>query len=449
MNEPSIIDCTLIDADRNGAADCLVLDEFGELGCINPVSGQWIWHIIDRTVHTTELLSFPLVLPDLDRDGVNDLLVTSTRSGGTGAGGNQSAFNQLNIVSGATGATLGNRYTVEECSFIHKFQLDRLNNVAFNCIRNDTEMQLVKPLAALYRLITNREQESNIVASATPIAQHKFYGQRRDTMVQRNIYSVSGKQLIVENNGKCPDSCNVTVQLIEQRDGKEHIIRNFNGSRMYGMVPALLSFNGSAGGKVAVHGFVIKFWEWGVNETDMQVQLAERSRRSTTASNGEFNRFHDVLQRSGSWTFPLNDGGRPKRGTGHNSSSASGIFKSKIRRIKETVVLIVFNSTDTRIENTSQSNIVQLCRDDDGATGTGGEVACQPDLNYQENSVLIADLDADGSQELVTYYSTFVNTGDDTKMEWKLNTYVQLLRLEAELPKLYLLPTDGGVETTN
>lgn len=429
MNEPSIIDCTLIDADRNGATDCLVLDEFGELGCINPVSGQWIWHIIDRTVHTTELLSFPLVLPDLDLDGVNELLVTSTR---VGAAANQSAFNQLNIVSGATGATLGNRYTVEECSFIHKFQLDRLNNVAFNCIRNDTEMQLVKPLDALYRLITNRETHSAI--SPTPIGQHKFYGQRRDTMVQRNIYSVSGRQLIVENNGKCPDSCNVTVQLIEQRNGKEHIVRNFNGSRMYGMVPALLSFNGTAAtGKMAIHGFVIKFWEWGVNETDMQVQTAnDRSKRSTTKS--EYNRFADVLRQKQSWTMPM-DGRRSKR------SQNSSIFKSKIRRIKETVVLIVFNSTDTRIENTSQSNIVQLCRD---GGDDGGEISCQPDLNYQENSVLIADLDADGSQELVTYYSTFVNTGDDTKMEWKLNTYVQLLRLEAELPKLYVLPTGGA-----
>lgn len=39
-NEPSVIDCSLIDADRNGVNDCLVLDEFGELGCIDPVSGM-------------------------------------------------------------------------------------------------------------------------------------------------------------------------------------------------------------------------------------------------------------------------------------------------------------------------------------------------------------------------------------------------------------------------
>lgn len=40
VNEPSVIDCSLIDADCNGVRDCLVLDEYGELGCIDPVSGM-------------------------------------------------------------------------------------------------------------------------------------------------------------------------------------------------------------------------------------------------------------------------------------------------------------------------------------------------------------------------------------------------------------------------
>lgn len=442
VNEPCVIDCTLLDADINGTPDCLVLDEFGELGCINPVSGQWIWHIADRTtVKGSDPPSFPLVLPDLNNDNVNELLIASAQ------GDRNHLTNTLQILSGATGRTLGKPYTLQDCSRIYKFQLDTQFRVRFNCFNNDTEIQKSEPLDKLYRLITNKSSNIDTVNRLVSINQHKFYGQRKDTVVQRNIYSVSGKQLIVENNGKCPDTCNVTIQLVEQRNGKEQVIRNFNGSRMYGMVPALLSFNTTGiNGKTSVHGFVIKLWEWSMNETDIQFQT--RHKRSTTTWFGdEYNRFADVLHQKTSWSLPSNNEARSskrhKRSDSEdstssmppsmNSSNRESIFKSKMRLIKETVVLIVFNSTDTRIENTSQSNIIQFCRDDrDG-------VSCQPDLNYQENSVLIADLDKDGSQELVTYYTTFVNTGDESKMEWKLITYVQLLRLEAELPKLYVV----------
>lgn len=439
INEPVVIDCGLIDADRNGIADCLVLDEFGELGCIDPLSGQWIWHIVARTVRNAVLLSFPLVLPDLDRDGVQELLVTTN--------GDRDLYNTLIIVSGASGQTLGTKYVLQECSYIHKFQLDQKLKISFNCINNDTEKQIVKSLDDLYRLITNKSVSfASKPAASTPIAQHKFYGQRKDTTNQRNIYSVSGKQLIVENNGKCPDDCNVTVQLIEQKGGKDHVISNFTGPRMYGMVPALLSFNASQpNSRQAVHGFVIKFWKWGTNETDIQYQTRKPRSAFRAGTGAEFNRFGDLLQKKRAWTLPSNSLPpvvlrRRARNTSVSAqngseSGAEGVYRSTMRIINETVVLVVFNSTDTRIENTSQSNIVQFCRRDDGSS----VMSCQPDLNYQENSVLIADLDQDGSQELVTYCTTFVNDGDDSKMDWKLETNVQLLRLEAELPKLYMV----------
>lgn len=424
VNEPKIIDCTLIDVDGNGSPDCLVVDEFGEIGAINPMSGEWLWHVSDRTTKTSEFLSFPLVLPDLNKDGVNDLLVAASVG--------QGLYNNLKILSGANGQTIGISFTMTECSFIHKFQMDRQYKVSFNCINNDTEVQIVKPLADLYRLITNKSVDVGI--RQTPyvaIQQHKFYGQRKDTMSQRNIYSVSGKQLIVENTGKCPGNCNVSVQLLEtQRNGKDRVIRHLNGTRMYGMVPATLSFNNSG-----VHGFVLKFWEWsGDNETLTTTTTTTANRTARNVAN----RFDAVLNEKPSWKVPMATGaGANKYAKRSSDDRTNPVFKSKMRLIKETILLIVFNSTDTRIENTSQSNIIQFCRD----TGAqdDADVECQPDLNYQENSLLIADLDADGSQELVSYYSTFVRNEDLTvePEQWKLITYVQLLRLESELPKLY------------
>ncbi|KAG4070707.1 hypothetical protein HA402_013627 [Bradysia odoriphaga] len=417
MNEPRILDCSLIDVDLNGSPDCLVVDEFGEIACINPLSGTFFWHIADRTEKNTELLTFPLVLPDLNNDKVNELLVTS-------------GMNSLTIVSGRNGMKIGTPFELKECSFIHKFKLDANYKVSFICIKNETDVEIVKPLVELYRAIAeNRTIELHPMRHQTPLNQHKFYGQRKDTVNQRNIYSVGGKRLIIENNGRCPDNCSVSVELIEQENGRNNILRNFNGTRMYGMVPGILQFNSS--GVNIKSGVVIKFWEWAAQESD--VDFHNKPKRSTS---NEFNIFAKTLQQKRPWRKPFNSADvkfRYERSETIQNSSKDSILKSRMRLIKETVILIVFNSTDTKIENTSQSNIIQFCH------GERSEMECQPDLNYQENSLLIADLDQDGSQELVSFYSTYTYSGNDTNdsNNWQLVTYLQLLRLEAELPKLY------------
>lgn len=438
--EPSIIDCNLIDADWNGDSDCLVIDEFGEMSCINPVSGQWIWHIAKKTNNTPEKLNFPLILPDINNDHVKDLLTTCTTAN------KNRTYNALKLISGANGRQIGKSYVIKKCSFIHKFQIDTQLKISFNCIINDTDIRITKSLQELYTQMTN--QSIILPESINEIEnnQHKFYGQRKDTLRQRSVYSVNEKQLIVENYGICPDSCNVTVTLLEEQKGRPKIIRNFNGTRMYGMVPARLSFNNSHDPKKSsVHGFVIKFWEWSSNDTDSRLHTIDK-RTANTSNGSEFNRFDYILRKKRSWDRPSqnqNTNEQREFDYGKNMSKVknvaatlsdkinSAVLASQMRLIKETVVLIVFNSTDIRIENTSQSNIVQFCRSD-----SKRHEICQPDLNNQENSVLIADLDQDGSQELVSYYSTFVENENDAN-KWKLMTYVQLLRLEAELPKLY------------
>lgn len=437
-NEPSVIDCSLIDADQNGVPDCLVLDEVGEIRCINPISGQWLWHISDKTANNPEQLGFPLILPDIDWDGVKDLLIACV----TGTNG---TYNMLKFISGATGRIIGKSYIIDKCSYIHKFQLEQ-SKVSFNCINNETELRMTRDLQELCKEAHIHHDKTLLTKNAPTINQHKFYGQRKDTVSQRNIYSLRGKQLIVENNGVCPDSCNVTVTLLEEKTGK--IIRNFNGSRMYGMVPARLSFNNFDNNtKSPIYGFVIKFWEWGANETIITNIHKINKRKTTTVDLKEFNKFTNILRKKRSWNPPSPDSKHNQIGIDQekkvntqqaatNKSGAVGTITSRMRLIKETVVLIIFNSTDTRIENTSQSNIIQFCNN-----STRKELVCQPDLNYQENSLLIADLDQDGSQELVSYYSTFVET-EAEQNKWKLITYVQLLRLESELPKLYAAADD-------
>lgn len=442
-NEPSIIDCNLIDADLSGDNDCLVIDEFGEMSCINPMSGQWIWHIAQT--HIPGKLNFPLVLPDINRDGVKDLLIACTIQIPIGK---NVTHNALKLISGSNGRQIGSDYIIHRCSYIHRFQIDAQLKVGFNCIINDTDIRVTKSLREIYMLATNRTIDLPECIDDIESSQHKVYGQRKDTLRQRNIYAVNEKQLIVENYGVCPNACNVTVTLLEEQKGKPKILHSFNSTRMFAMVPARIFFNNTQDpSKPAIYGFVIKFWAWS-NETEKFNSI--NSKRSTNRPDNftEFNRFDYVLRKKRSWYPPsatlqhdptMDEQRQDGEATGMTNISVPSVEKlpteitiaSQMRIIKETIVLIIFNSSDIRIENTSQSNIVQFCR-----TVKRNEV-CQPDLYGSQNSVLIADLDGDqDGQELVSYYSTFVENENESN-KWKLMTYVQLLRLESELPKLY------------
>lgn len=402
--EPKAIDCNLIDANQDGSLDCIVVDEYSHVGCINPVTGEWIWHSVlqEKNILPSDLYDFPLVLRDLNRDKVPELLVVSSL--------NTNLSNNLVIINGANGQQYSQIYTDSECDIIHKLQIDLNQGVSYSCITNASyeKTKFLEKLAPQLALKINFTKLS--------VTQHKTFGQRKSIKNQRNIYAVSGKQLIIENKGTCPNNCSVIATLI---DKNETVI--FNGTRMYGMVPTQLSFNKSTiDSKSDVHGFVFKLWEWYQNDSGLKP--------TTKADNSQVhNIFSKNLKRHKRWTHPMLY--RDSRDI-HPDNFTHIFFRSKLFVIKETVVLIIFNSTQTRVMNTSLNDIWQLCRED-----TGG-IFCQPDLNYQENSLKVCDLDLDGSQELVSYYTTYKDT-DDTKNPWKLLTYVQLMKLEAELPLLY------------
>jgi hypothetical protein len=199
----------------------------------------------------------------------------------------------------------------------------------------------------------------------------------------------------------------------------------YSASKVYAMVPVAFSLNNSANGRKGdnIHGFVIKFWIW--NGTEVSYNLEKnRFKRS--------NEKRDLKAQRSNYT--------------NQTFSASSAYKTKVFFLKESIMLIVFNSTNMKVENASQSNIVQFCqrtvnqKDKSGEKKSESDSVCQPDLNYQENSILITDIDGDGSKELVSYYSTFIAenpSADVAGYRWKLKTFIQLFKLETELPKLY------------
>lgn len=434
-NEPLNIDCTLLDADKNGVTDCLVIAEFGQLGCMNPISGQWMWvkNIYDAKTffEKADLLDFPLILPDLNKDGVNDLLFVSSLD--------TKKHNHLVLMSGSSGERIGSSYVIKNCTSILKLQVDNSYNVRYNCWNNGTEIARSNTLIDLYELITGIKLNLKKYGTPVQLPQHKYYSQRKNIEIQRTLTTVSGKQLLIENKGKCPVNCTVYIELKDTKKTKDILLWKFTGSRMYGMVPVKISFNNSnVKSKSMVHGFVMKLWEWSENETEYNTPIYNsntpiynNSKRTTNNSN-KGNNFSNMKLVPGKWVLPDSEDGTLRRTrSAATNSSKDAILNSKIRFIKETIVLIVFNSTDTKIENTSQSNIIQFCN------YSNHELICQPDLNYHENSILITDLDDDGNQELLSYYTSYYSSNTNNKTIWKLKSYVQLLRLQSELPKLY------------
>ncbi|XP_022229526.2 uncharacterized protein LOC111078899 [Drosophila obscura] len=495
VDEPAALDCTLIDVDKNGKPDCLVIDEYGELGAINPVSGQWHWRFKERSAHKIDAYDFPIILPDLDGDGVLDILLVSSLSleqrtkslvqPKHEAPAQLEARNVLRLLSGRHGRPIGDGFRVHDCQRLSSLQLEA-GNISYICLRpNSSDQQRSKSLAELYALITNKSIVGQRLLTASKISQHRNHGQRREIDSQRNIYSLSGRELVVENRGTCPDDCNVTFVLSEVRDGKAHVLKNFTNTAMYGMVPAEYHFKNT---KTQMSGFVMKFWKWHVgnkvpkqaqsqfpsqttpspahssnnnvqksngnagsgNTKNMnsikdkeksahgkkqqhQQQQQQRLRRSEAEEFGhefppasqQFDVFEHLIQKREAYGVPY------KNQTKASSVNGSGGSSYKMQTITETVLLVLFMGADTRIENTSQSNIKQFCRQE------RNEMVCQPDINNQEHSMLIADLDQDGSQELVTYMSSFEHAEDQPLSEWKLVTYVRLLRIQSELPAYY------------
>ncbi|KAM8710832.1 hypothetical protein ACLKA7_017459 [Drosophila subpalustris] len=459
VDEPLAIDCSLLDVDGNGKPDCLVIEEYGELGVINSASGQWHWRYVEHAARKLNAHDLPLIVPDLDGDNVLDILFISSikQPGSTGA------RNVLRLLSGRQGLPIGDGFQVHDCAQLTRLQLDStMSYVSYSCgSSNKTELQRSKSLAELYRLMTNKSMVGRHLLPASKMAQ-----QRRRQETERHVYTLSGRELLVENRGKCPD-CQVTLVLTESRNGKRHTLRNFTNNGMYGMEPAQWSFKNT---KSQMSGYVMKFWKWPTSSNKLsnytnsssskekdkektkdkdkdkfyskkkqQQQQQQRlllSHEFPANERQEFDHLEHLLpiQKRDAFAVPAKN-----RSKAASSTTAGHLLNNyRMQMITETVILVLFIGADTRIENISQSNIVQFCRHNERLE----LITCQPDLCNQENSLLIADLDMDGSQELVSYMSTFVPADELQQQQqqqnnWKLISYVRLLRLQSELPAYY------------
>lgn len=384
--EPRYVNCSIIDVDLDGEMDCLIVDAFGQLSTLKSISGQWIWQTLEakkgRIPESYEdLFNFPLLLPDLDGDKVNELLhIFSSGS---------NIQNSFSLLSGRTGKLIGGSITVSECMFIYKLELAELYTIKYACINSTAVYTKQIGLSELYNALTKSSIDLSYLNSTNSLPQFKY---DHELKFKSNT-TIQHFSLIIENEGKCPENCNSSIQLFDNtRTNDEQLVYNFTGNNMYTHFPEPLNFIKST---PHTYGFVFKYLQWSNNELNTNVVTLLQKIEDTAAA--RFNKSEVI----------------------------------KVRLLKETVVLIAFtNSHDVIIENTSQSHVMQFCR----ITKENDSKNCQPKINSLDNSLLIADLDNDGSKELLTFYSTFSVFNNNAHV---LKTYVQLLDLEHELPKLY------------
>lgn len=183
----------------------------------------------------------------------------------------------------------------------------------------------------------------------------------------KNIWNLSPfYRLYVKNQGECPgEECQVNVSITVQKKNETRTIWNYFGSGSFASLPTILNETDKPLKSI---GCVLKFWHW-------------------STSNGEKKKI----------------------------DNKTGIVK---RILTERVLIILMNGSDFRVFNASQSDIIQLCKND----------VCQPNLELQMKSMAVVDLDNDGYSELINYRSSY-----DAEYSEILSSKVQVVKLDAVL----------------
>lgn len=403
---PSHIDCALLDVDKNGEDDCLITGEKGLFEAINPLSGEVHWniHIHPKNSSLFTSIDFPLVILDVNDDHVHDLLTACSIQ--------NSNHNIIIIISGRMGNVLGKPYILSNCDGVDSLILEK-TDLSYYCEKGHKRSKYYLQLRELYSKSLNKTYIEHYV----PFIK-QYYKWDTKKMLRNNFY-VNGKKLLISNQGHCPGSCSVSVQLIDSKGDKDNLTWSYTGHNMYGMIPTKLNFKNSQNNldlQGHVNGYILKFWQWTDSKNNNVYTpnyIVNKSKRN----------IFDDLTIKAPWYIAREERSIPL----DKSKNYTEVL------LEERVMLLTYNATNYKTVNASQSDIRQLC------IINSERHFCQPDLASQENSVLLVDLDGDGSQELISYLSSFIPAEDSTENNTKylLQTVVKVIRLEKELPKLY------------
>jgi len=240
----------------------------------------------------------------------------------------------------------------------------------------------------LYANATHKQVTVPKYLESPPLKQHQVQGS------WSTIKKVNGHWLTLVNEGRCPNHCNATVKITDERRHNETIL-SYQLDNTYGMVPVVLVFRSRSGTSTGgafvepVSGFVLKFWTWTSPNSRLPLSVMKDSGATNTTSANPM--FQDRLKRmvgNRMWTEMLLGRERFSRSVfapvQQNVRSGSSV-QVDFHQLKERVVLYTFNATDSHIVNASLNEVTQLC----SRLGPSEEdELCQPDLHFQEQSCM-------------------------------------------------------------
>lgn len=290
---PTEIDCVSVDTDRSGKPDCIVAGEQGLLASIDPIAGTIHW---SSKIYTFDKL--PLILSDVDSDGVEDFLSIELTTKNT---------SNLVLLSGANGHLLG-RYTPENCSSVDMYHHRAFNhNVTYDCYDSTRRSAVKKTISVKGILHAMKLTEHKKLTTKSALTFRTFDAVKFDDGTN-SWRPTRYHYLSIENEGSCAgESCRASLNLTLQKPGTpatviwEHVCLNTFVSK-----PTFLVMSG----KPYTSGFAIKFWHW-------NGPMREHAKRGSLVTE---------------------------------------------RRLIERVLIVFVNYTDVQVMNVSQSDIVQVCR---------------------------------------------------------------------------------------
>ncbi|XP_053607771.1 uncharacterized protein LOC128673741 [Plodia interpunctella] len=241
---PTEINCHLLDVNRDRQKDCLFSGSKGLLAAINPLSGTYYWYIHkDGQIFTNIVaIDFPILMKDIDKDKVNDLLTVATVSPNPN-------HNNLVIVSGATGNIIGEPMVIDDCLSVKL--LAESDSITYICKNGTTKAVRSIPFHTLYKKLLKIDPSTNHTPPvSTPkkvnLSLEKNIGNTRET------FSNGPGKIIVENSGECPYSCRVNIKLLLERNGTTNVSWEYSANHVFAMTPSSFAFANS------IRGFVLK-----------------------------------------------------------------------------------------------------------------------------------------------------------------------------------------------
>lgn len=241
---PTEINCHLLDVNRDNQKDCIVSGSEGLLAALNPLSGTYYWNIHMRgTILNIASIDFPILMKDMDKDKVNDLLTVATVLPNTN-------HNSLLIISGATGSIIGEPMSINDCISVKL--LTESDTITYICKNGTTEAVRLISYPNLYRKLLKLDKFNNYVTPPSSISKRINLSLKKSIGNTREIFTNGPGKLIVENSGECPSSCRVNLKLLLERNGTTNVSWEYAANHVYAMRPSSFAFANS------IRGFVLK-----------------------------------------------------------------------------------------------------------------------------------------------------------------------------------------------